>query len=116
MRVPDFRSELRGAVYRGDGPAVVALVGDQLLPRDALQLIGDGLVVALVLHARGAADLAVACEQALRERGWEGDDELADQLGGLLGTGPTPLLRPLPVDLEELAGVLEGDSTFGGGR
>ena len=32
------------------------------------------------------------------------------------GTGPTPLLRPLPVDLEELAGVLEGDPMFGAGR
>ena len=116
VRAPDFRSELRGAVYRGDGPAVVALVGDQLLPGDALQLIGDGLVVALALQTQGAADLAVACVRALRERGWDGDDELADQLGALLGTGPTPLLRPLPVDLEELAGVLEGDPTFGGGR
>ena len=103
---------MRGAVYRGDGPAVVALVGAQLLPGDALQLIGDGLVVALALHTRGAADLAVACVRALRVRGWDGDDELADQLGVLLGTGPTPLLRPLPVDLEELAGVLEGDPTF----
>ncbi len=116
VRAPEFRSELRGAVYRGDGAAVVALVGDQLLPGDALQWIGDGLVVALALQTQGAADLAGACAQALRQRGWDGDDELADQLGALLGTGPTPLLRPLPVDLEELAGVLEGDPTFGGGR
>jgi hypothetical protein len=103
-------------VYRGDGPAVVALVGDQLLRGDALQLIGDGLAVALALQTQGAADLAVACARALRERGWDGDDELADQLGALLGTDLTPLLWPLPVDLEELAGVLEGDPTFGGGR
>jgi hypothetical protein len=116
VRVPDFRSELRGAVYRGDGPAVVALVGDQSLPGDALQLIGDGLVVALALQTQGAADPAVACMRELKERGWDGDDELADQLDALLGTGPTPLLRPLPVDLDELAGVLEGDPTFGGGR
>jgi hypothetical protein len=27
-----------------------------------------------------------------------------------------PLLRPLPVDLDELAGVLEGDLVTGGGR
>ena len=116
VRAADFRSELRGAVYRGDGPEVVALVGDQPLPGDALQLIGDGLVVALALQTQGAADLAVECVRALRERGWDGDDELADQLCALLGTGPTPLLRPLSVDLEELAGVLEGDPTFGGGR
>jgi hypothetical protein len=37
VHAPDCRSELRGAVYRGDGPAVVALVGDQVLPGDALQ-------------------------------------------------------------------------------
>ncbi|ACV76878.1 hypothetical protein [Nakamurella multipartita] len=79
-------------------------------------MIGDGLVVALALQTQGAADLAGGCAQALRQRGWDGDEELADQLGALLGTGPTPLLRPLPVDLEELAGVLEGDPTFGGGR
>lgn len=103
-------------MYRGDGAAVVALIGGRLLPGDALQLIGDGLVVALAGQTQGAADLAVACVGALRERGWDGDDELADHLGALLGSSPTPLLRPLPVDLEELAGVLEGDPTFGGGR
>ena len=103
-------------MYRGDGPAVIDLVGDQLLPLDALQLIGDGLLVALALQTQGAADLAVACMRALAQRGWDGDDVLADQLGAMLGTGPTPLLRPLSVDLEELAGVLEGDPTFGGGR
>src|SRR6478735_5450811 len=106
VRAPEFRSELRGAVYRGDGPAVVALVGDQLLRGDALQLIGDGLAVALALQTQGAADLAVACARALRERGWDGDDELADQLGSVIGTDLTPLLRPLAVDLVEVAGVL----------
>ena len=52
----------------------------------------------------------------MRERGWDGDVELADQLDALSGAGPTPLLRPVPVDLEDLAGVLEGDPSFGGGR
>lgn len=116
VRVPDFRSELRGAVYRGDGPVIVALLRHQLLPVDSLQLIGDGLLVALALTTEGAADLAGACERALRERGWDGDDELADRLDAQLGTGVVPLLRPLPVDLEELAGVLESDPAFGGGR
>jgi hypothetical protein len=116
VRTSDFRSELRGAVYRGDGQSVVALVCDQFLPEDGLQLIGDGLLGALNLHIKAATRPADACRLALRQRGWDGDDELADELDALLGTGTIPLLRPLPVDLEELAGVLEGDSTFGGGR
>jgi hypothetical protein len=53
---------------------------------------------------------------ALRERDWEGDDVLADQLDALLGSGVMPDLRPLPVDLDELAGILEGDPMYGGGR
>ena len=116
VRAPDFRSELLAAVDRGDGPAVVTLLRDQSLAEDALQLIGDGLLVALTQNTKGATRPADACRAALRERGWDGDDELADQLDALLGTGTIPLLRPMPVDLEELAGVLEGDPTFGGGR
>ena len=48
--------------------------------------------------------------------GWEGDQELADSLEARLGTAPSRLLRPLAVDLEELATVLEGDPIYGGGR
>ena len=33
-----------------------------------------------------------------------------------LGVGPAPLLRSLPVDLDELVDVLEGDPVAGGGR
>ena len=53
---------------------------------------------------------------AFRQRGWEGDDELADQLEAQLGSGPAAMLRALPVDLEELAGILEGDPLSVGGR
>jgi len=35
-----------------------------------------------------------------------GDGELAHQVDGLLGAGQVALLRPLPVDLAELARVL----------
>ncbi|HEY5843581.1 MAG TPA: UPF0158 family protein [Mycobacterium sp.] len=52
----------------------------------------------------------------LRGRGWVGDDELADELDALLGDGAAQPLRLLPVDLEELATVLEGDPLTGGGR
>ena len=53
---------------------------------------------------------------ALRERDWEGNDVLADQLDALLGGGAMPDLRPLRADLDELAGILEGDPMYGGGR
>src|ERR1019366_5287744 len=46
---------------------------------------------------------------ALRERSWEGDDVLADQLEAWLGSGVVRDLRPLPVDLGELDGILESD-------
>ncbi len=52
----------------------------------------------------------------LRQRGWDGDDLLADHLEGLIGTGPALTLSPLPVDLEELSNILEGDPVYGGGR
>ncbi len=111
-----WRIDLRGAVDRGDGAAVVALLREGLIPDDALQLIGDGLQAALTQHVEGAADVAADCVRALRERGWSGDDELAHQLAAVLGTGAIPLLRPLPVDLEELAIIREGDPMDGGGR
>ena len=53
---------------------------------------------------------------AVRDRGWSGAEELADQLAAALGTAAIPMLRPLPVDLEELAFILEGDPMHGGGR
>ena len=56
------------------------------------------------------------CVSALRERSWDGDHELAEALDAALGSGPTPMLRPLPVDLEELSMILEGDPVQGGGR
>ena len=116
MQPEEVRAQLRGAVYRVDAVAVVALLRGGRWPPDALQLIGDGLIAAVGRRVPDAAALARACVTELRDRGWDGDDELADQLDGLLGTGPAPLLRPLPVDLEELAGVLEGDPLSGSGR
>jgi hypothetical protein len=64
----------------------------------------------------GAAELARKLVVGLRPRGWDGDDELADQLEAQLGRGPVAMLRALPVDLEELAGILEGDPVSVGGR
>lgn len=69
LGLKDWRAELRGAVYRGDGMAVVALARQTALPEDALQLLGDGLLAAVSQHVTGAADLAGDCVKALRERG-----------------------------------------------
>jgi Uncharacterised protein family (UPF0158) len=111
----DALRTLGGAVYRGDGSVVVELVRGRLTD-DVLQLAGDGLLVARAGGVEGVAELAAECAAKLRERWWEGDEELADQLEAALGKAPTPMLRPLALDLEELAGFLEGGPTYGGGR
>ena len=103
-------------MHRGDVRTVLALLGSGPIPGDALQLVGDGLVAALSQHVEGAVGRAGDCVALLRSRGWPGDGVLADQMQALLGSGPVPLLRPLPVELDELAGVLEGDLLQGDGR
>jgi hypothetical protein len=100
----------------GDGPAVVELFRGVGADDDSLQLAGDGLVAAVMRRVDGAAELARDLVVGLRQRGWDGDDELADQLEARLGSGPVAMLRALPVDLEELAGILEGDPLSVGGR
>ena len=105
---------LRAGVYNADGSVVGVVRGR--LTEQVLQLAGDGLLDALAQGVEGAVDLAAQCAAALRERCWDGDEELADQLQAALGRGATPLLRSLRVDLEELASLLEGDPLCGGGR
>jgi hypothetical protein len=116
MDSKEQRSALRAAVYRGDGRAVVDLLGGVGAAGDSLQLAGEGLIAAVVQRADGAAEVAREFVAGLRQRGWDGDDELAEQLEARLGSGPVALLRGLPVDLEELGGILEGDPLSVGGR
>ncbi len=111
----DRRTALRSAICDGDGRRVVVALSKGLRG-DLLQLAGDGLLLALAEGAVGAPDLARRCAEQLRGRAWAGDDDLADQLDAALSDRPAPMLRPLPVDLEELAGILEGDPAHGGGR
>ena len=110
MDSKEQRSALRAAVFRGDGRAVVDLLRSVGADDDSLQLAGDGLIAAVMQRVDGAAELARKLVVGLRQRGWDGDDELADQLEAQLGSGPLAMLRALPVDLEELAGILEGDA------
>lgn len=115
MAATDPRGELRGAVHRGDAGAILAMLR-QYPPADWLQLGGDGLLLALDQDSPGAVETATAWVDELRARDWDGDCELADQLGARLGTAAVPMLRPLLIDLDQLSAVLEGDPRYGGGR
>lgn len=110
------RDGLRAAVYRADTDALEVALNDGAWPENALQLLGDGALEVARQRPDDIRPAARRCVAALRDRDWEGDAELADQIEAALGWGPTPLLKSLPVDLEELAGVLEGDPLTGGGR
>ena len=112
----EWRAALRSAVYRGDGVTVVAIARGDGIRANTLQLLGDGLLAALVQRVDQATELGAECIGALRRRGWCGDDELAEQLDAALGEGGIPMRRSLPVDLDELAMILEGDPLDGGGR
>src|SRR6266699_3163508 len=92
----ESRISLRVKVPVENGTAVVEMTGPAV-PENGLQAFGDWVLAALEQHADGAADAARHMIGALRERDWEGDDVLADQLGELLGIGAMPDLRPLPV-------------------
>ena len=80
------------------------------------QLAGDGVLCALAHQLPAAQELAAALAAILRYRDWDGDAELADQLNPASSDPDQAPLRPLPVDLEQLAAVLEGDPRDGGGR
>jgi hypothetical protein len=103
------RAELRVAVYRGDAGSPAGILKREAWPENAPQLIGDGPLSVLHGPTKGIDEAAYRYVAALWDRGWEGDADLAAGLDAALGSGPVPLLRPLSVDLEELAGVLEGD-------
>ena len=94
---------------------VVEMTGSAV-PENGLQAFGDWVLAGLEEHADGAAEAARLVIAALRERHWDGDDVLADQFDALLGSNAMPDLRPLPVELDELAGIIEGDPMYGGGR
>ena len=80
MDSKEQRSALRAAVCRGDGRAVVDVLRGVGADDDSLQLAGDGVIAAVMQGVDGAAELARELVVGLRQRGWEGDDELADQL------------------------------------
>jgi hypothetical protein len=124
MTTQDFRRGIRAASLSVENADIVSLLGPDPAFDHSLQMIGDALVVALGASSGSSKSgdpltrakmLAQQCAEALRRRDWRGDIELADQLDRARGTGATPMLRALPVDLEELSMVLEGDPVYGGG-
>ena len=106
---------LRIAVYEGDHSSLVRILGGAVRP-DVLQLAGDALAAAAAVEVAGAEELAGAWGDALRERGWAGDEELAAELDAAMGRRPAPPGRPLPVDLDELSALLEASLGEEGGR
>jgi Uncharacterised protein family (UPF0158) len=115
LSTDEGRISLRVTVPAEDGTAVVKMTGPAV-PENGLQALGDWVLAALEQHGDGAAEAARLMITALRERDWEGDDVLADQFDALLGSNAMLNLHPLAVDLDELAGILEGDPMYGGGR
>ncbi|MGW7003744.1 UPF0158 family protein [Streptomyces sp. NPDC054933] len=105
---------LRAACRTADGLSLLAILCTHD-PDGVLQQCGDSLTTAVSQEVPGAREAAVEHAAALRERSWPGDDVLAVQLDAVV-SGAVPVLRPLPVDLEGLSGLLEGDPAWGGGR
>ena len=109
----ELRLTLRGATHRGDGAEVVTVLRDVDV-QNYLQLTGGGVLTALAQEIAGSAEVAERCTAALRERGWEGDEELAADLDAALGLAAPPQLVDLPVDLEALSELLEDAQGEGG--
>lgn len=80
------------------------------------QIAGEALLVALDLGTLSAEALARACAVSATARGWDGDSELAADLRrGLAEPGGSDL-TPVPVELEQLADLLQGGEHSSGGR
>ncbi|MFF4034539.1 UPF0158 family protein [Streptomyces sviceus] len=106
---------VRGALHGSDGTELLAALRRGPVS-EVLQLAGDGVAGAAALGLPGAAQMAATFVGALQERGFRGDGELADVLHLSVGHTVDPAPRPLPVDLEMLAILLEGDPAESGGR
>jgi hypothetical protein len=93
----------------GDPHALGRVLAEDL-PADALQHIGDAVLTVLELQG-DLMDVADRLVDRLRERHWDGDDELANALEHVIGRRPSPL-PPLPVELADLGEALsEQDGT-----
>jgi len=90
---------------RADPTALAELLSAEL-PYDGLQHAGNATLTARVDDTDAAlAKITTKQIDALRARGWDGDDILADTLERDPATSPSKL-TPVDVDLEELADAL----------
>lgn len=101
-----------GALYeatkRGDGLTVVGLL-HRFGVVGPLQLIGDGLLVALAERPADAQPLTAQVLLLLEARGWEGDEVLKQALCGTAD----PALRRVALDLAELSALLDAEPEKG---
>jgi hypothetical protein len=98
--------DLRKAVAQGD---VIRLV-DLVVRHDALEVAhvaAPGLIHAVEVGHDPVRLVLDRLVPRLNERGWLGDDELAEEFERVM-RGGTSQLRPTPVDLGELASHLDG--------
>ncbi|MFC4910312.1 hypothetical protein [Actinomadura gamaensis] len=102
----DALSELRAAVFRGDGAAALGVLRNRPLA-PVLQFAGDALARALAEGERDAEPLARKCREALESRAAPGDAVLARKLARALGDAPHDGTEIVPVDLGALAYAME---------
>ncbi|MEX2627852.1 MAG: UPF0158 family protein [Ilumatobacteraceae bacterium] len=102
--------DLRGAVRQADIEQVLSILrtGD---PMSVAHLVAPALLDAAVHGDEGARVVSNDLVGPLTLRGWLGDDELVAEFDRVLGEG-TGRLRPVPVDLDELAFHLDGPTDF----
>jgi len=104
---PVSMDELRLATASADVTGIMAaLEGHDV--SEVLQFAGSAVQMALGKDPDRVGSLAISLMQRLQDRGLPGDDELAKDLLAEL-RGEAPQGHRLPVDLEELAGLIEGD-------
>jgi hypothetical protein len=113
MDEEDIQKQLRIAIHQGDGNTILDVLREVGLGTHRLQMAGIGLLIAVEDDRTAAEPLARSLLDALAERRWDGDEELAAELAAALGDGPPPELKPVPVGLSELAFAMD-TSDYGG--
>ncbi|MHA7167438.1 UPF0158 family protein [Arthrobacter bambusae] len=99
--------ELRGAIAAANASRFLAVVMGHDID-DVLQQVGAGIPMALEQRRREAEPVALSVINRLRWRDGAGDQLLAEDLLAYL-RGVPPTGRAVPVDLDMLSVVLEGD-------